>query len=409
MLYLENNLARSVFAPARIAVLKLLASQAAIALENTHLYRDLAEREAKIRRLVNANIIGIFTFALEGQIIEANDAFLHMVGYDREDLAAGRIRWMDLTPPDWLDRDERQWVPELRRTGILLPFEKEYFRKDGSRVPVLIGVATFDESENQGVAFVLDLTERKRAEEALRAAQAELAHVNRVTTMGQMTASIAHEVRQPIAGTVASAQAALRWLEAQPPDLEKIRQSLGRIISNGFRASEVIDRIRALVKKAPLRSEQLDLNEVILEVIALTRSEVLRNGVSLRTELANGLPLVRGDRIQLQQVVLNLIMNAIEAMTEVGEGARELLIDTGKDASDGALVAVRDSGPGLNPKSFDRLFNAFYTTKTSGMGMGLSICRSIIEAHGGRLWADANAPCGAVFQFTLPAHPAGTS
>ncbi len=404
VLYLENNLARSVFAPARIAVLKLLASQAAISLENTRLYRDLAEREAKIRRLVNANIIGIFAFALEGQIIEANDAFLHMVGYDRGDLAAGRLSWTDLTPPEWLDRDERQWVPELIRTGILLPFEKEYFRKDGSRVPVLIGVATFDESENQGVAFVLDLTERKRAEEALRAAQAELAHVNRVATMGQMTASIAHEVKQPIAGAVSSAQAALRWLDAQPPDLEKIRQSLGRIISNGFRASEVIDRVRALVKKAPSRNEQLDINEVILEVVALTRSEVLRNGVSLRTELANGLPLAQGDRIQLQQVVLNLIMNAIEAMTEVGGGARELLIDTGKDASDGALVAVRDSGPGLDPKSFDRLFDAFYTTKPSGMGMGLSICRSIIEAHGGRLWAEANAPCGAVFQFTLPAH-----
>src|SRR6266566_3497923 len=168
LLYLENNLAPHVFTPTRIAVLKLLASQAAISLENTRLYRDLAEREAKIRRLVDANIIGIFIWDLEGRIIEANDAFLRMVGYDREDLVSGRMRWTELTPPEWLDRDERRWVPELKMTGSLQPFEKEYFRKDGSRVPVLIGVATFEEDGNQGVSFVLDLTERKCAEEALR-------------------------------------------------------------------------------------------------------------------------------------------------------------------------------------------------------------------------------------------------
>ena len=250
-----------------------------------------------------------------------------------------------------------------------------------------------------------DLTEYMLASEALREAQTELAHVNRVATMGQLTASIAHEVNQPVAAVVANAYAAIRWADAQPPDLEEVRQALGRIVKDGNRAGEVIDRVRAIIKKAPPRKDLLDINEIILEVIALTRGEVLKNGVSLQTPFAKGLPLIQGDRIQLQQVMLNLIMNAIEAMSGASEGSRQLVISTESDASDGVLVEVRDSGPGLKPESFDQLFDAFYTTKPSGMGMGLSICRSIIEAHEGRMWASANVPRGAVFQFTLPRHP----
>jgi C4-dicarboxylate-specific signal transduction histidine kinase len=230
----------------------------------------------------------------------------------------------------------------------------------------------------------------------------ELAHVNRVTTMGQLAASIAHEVNQPITGAVTHADAALRWLSAQPPDLEETRHALGHIIKNAMRASEVINRVRAIIKKVPSRNDQLDINDVVLETIGLTRSEVMKSGVSLRTQLANDLPLVRADRVQLQQVILNLIMNAIEAMSGVEEGTQELLIDTGRDPPNGVLVAVRDSGPGLDAKGFVHLFDAFYTTKPSGMGMGLSICRSIIQAHGGRVWATANVPQGAVIQFTLP-------
>jgi C4-dicarboxylate-specific signal transduction histidine kinase len=259
-----------------------------------------------------------------------------------------------------------------------------------------------DRATGFAMAIAEDITERKRAEEALQAAQMELAHVNRVTTMGQLTASIAHEVNQPIAAAVTNAQAALRWLGARPPDLEEARQALGRIVKDGNRAGEVIGRIRALIKKVPRRHDPVDINETILEVIALTRSELLRNGVSLQTQLAEGMPLIQGDRIQLQQVILNFIVNAIEAMSGVSEGSRELLVSTEEDGSDGVLVAVRDSGPGLPPQSLERLFDAFYTTKPGGMGMGLSICRSIIEAHGGRVWAGANAPKGAVFQFTLP-------
>jgi PAS domain S-box-containing protein len=407
VLYLENNLAPRVFAPARTAVLKLLASQAAISLENSRLYRDLAEREAKIRRLVDANIIGVFMWDLEGRILEANDAFLRMVGYDRDDLVAGRLDWSSLTPPEWRGRTARA-LAEKEETGTIQPYEKEYCRKDGSLVPVLIGSASFDEGGQQGVAFVLDLTERKRAEaeaceseRRYRETQMELAHVNRVTTMGQLTASIAHEVNQPIGATVTNAGAGLRWLAAQPPNLSKVRDTFESIIKAGNQASDVIGRIRGLIKKVPAQRATLDINEMILETIALTRSEMQRHCILLQTELAQDLPCILGDRVQLQQVILNLIMNAIEAMSEVGDNTRELVVGSNADAPDGVIVTVRDSGPGLKPESIDHLFDPFYTTKPTGMGMGLSICRSITEAHGGRLWASANVPQGAVFQFTL--------
>ncbi|MEA3116777.1 MAG: hypothetical protein QOI13_47 [Paraburkholderia sp.] len=536
VLYLENNLTPRVFAPGRIAVLKLLASQAAIALENAHLYNDLEEREARIRRLVDSNIIGIFIGDSQGKIIEANDAFLEMLGYghddvisgrmrwtkltppewapadedalaqlgktgtcrpyekeyyrkdgsrvpvlvggaffeskadegvvfaidmsdrkraeealreretkirrlvdsniigifiwdfdgrileandeflrmvdyDREDLASGRMRWADLTPPDWRDRNNAR-IEQQKSSGRFEPFEKEYARKDGSRVPVLIGGATFEEGVNQGVAFVLDLTVRKRAEEALgeserryREAQLELAHANRVATIGQLTSSIAHEVNQPITAAVTYALAARRFLGAKPPNLHEVDDALSLIVKEGNRAGEVVERIRALIKKAPARKDAVEINDAILEIIALTRTEAANNSVAVRTQLAEGLPRVQGDRVQLQQVLLNLILNAIEAMRDVGEAERELLIST-RNEPDGVSVEVRDSGPGFTPTALERVFEAFYTTKPGGLGLGLSICRSIIEAHHGRLWASRNAPRGAIFGFIAPAHPA---
>ena len=367
--------------------------------------------EAKIRRLVESNIIGIFIWGLDDRIIDANEAFLRIVGYSRDDLVSGRLRWRELTPAEWRDADDRR-VAELKATGIAQPYEKEYFRKSGGRVPVLIGVATFEGRQDEGVGFVVDLTDRKRAERAVREserryheAQIELVHANRVATMGQLSASIAHDVNQPIAAAVTNAQAALRWLSAQPPDIEEVRQALDRIVKDGNRAGEVVGRIRALVKKAPPRKDDLEINEAILEVVALTQREAVKNGVSVQTQLAEALPLVQGDRVQLQQVILNLIINAIEAMSGLGEGVRELLISTGKAKSEDVFVAVRDSGPGLAPGNPERAFEAFYTTKPGGLGMGLSICRSIIEAHGGRLWATTSVPQGAILNFTLPAHP----
>jgi PAS domain S-box-containing protein len=670
----------------QIALLESFAGQAAIAIENVRLLesgkqrslalayanRDLAEREAKIRRLVDSNIIGIFVWDFDGRILEANDEFLRMVNYDREDLASGRVRWADLTPPDWRDRNNAR-IGLQKSSGRFEPFEKEYTRKDGSRVPVLIGGATFEEGGSQGVAFVLDLKERKRAENALRERETQLAearrelrqmidtipiplasysadarrdfvnaawkqytglsdeaalgsewsvvahpdhiatgdkmwrdalaagvpwhteervrradgqyhwfaidrvaardengkiikwygtaydiedrkraedalrdseakfrdyaetasdwfweigpdykftlltenafrsnsadrigtfcwdhacdletepekwrllwttldshkpfrdfvygtvdgsgspmyvrvsgkplfdangefrgyrgtgtdvtalrtveaearenerryreaqlalvHANRVATMGQLTSSIAHEVNQPITAAVTYALAARRFLSAEPPNFLEVDDALSLIINEGNRAGEVVGRIRALIKKTPARKDAVEINDAILEVIALTRTEVANNGVSVRTELAEALPRVQGDRVQLQQVILNLIINGIEAMREIGEKERELLISTRKEP-DGVFVEVRDSGPGFTPAVLDRVFEAFYTTKPGGLGLGLSICRSIIEAHNGKLWAAPNVPRGAIFRFMAPAYPAATS
>ena len=245
--------------------------------------------------------------------------------------------------------------------------------------------------------------ENVRLFEAEKQRTLALVHANRVSTMGHLAASIAHEVNQPIAAIVASAQAALRWVGAQPPDMGELRQALGSIIEDGNRASDVVGRIRGLIKKVPPRHNPFDMNQVIFDTTSLTRHEFIRHRIALQTRLAQELPVVQGDRIQLQQVLLNLIVNAIEAMSAVNEGQRELLISSTCNAADGVLVAVRDSGPGLTPEGFERAFQAFHTTKPDGMGIGLSICRSIVEAHGGRVWATANAPRGAVFQFTLPA------
>jgi PAS domain S-box-containing protein len=402
-LYLENNLASHVFTPARLSVLEVLASQAAISLENARLYNDLREREARIRRLVDSNIIGIMIWDSQGRIIDANQAFLDMVGYAREDLVSGRLRWRDLTPAEWRDADERS-IAELKAAQTVQPREKEYFRKDGSRVPVLLGSTTFGDRQDEGVAFVLDLTERKHVEQALRDAQTNLAHVVRVTTLGELAASIAHEVNQPLAGVVANAQACLRWLDRGIPDLNAARRSVEWIIHDGNRASEVIRRVRALANKTEIEKVPLHIKDVVSEVITLVQRELISHQVSLRTELAFPLPMILGDRVQLQQVIINLVMNGIEAMQSVTDRPRELVIRSRQDGTQQVLVSVTDCGVGISAENVDRLFNAFFTTKSSGMGMGLSICRSITEAHGGRLSASSNEGPGATFQFVLPLH-----
>ena len=244
--------------------------------------------------------------------------------------------------------------------------------------------------------------ELRRASDALHEAQTNLAHVNRVTTMGQLAASISHEVMQPIASAITNAEAALHFLDHQPPDLQEVREALTDVVGDGKRASDIMSRIRALFKKAPPCNDALDVNEAILEVMTLTRGETLKNAISVHTELASDLPLIRGDRVQLQQVILNLIINAVEAMSGVSEASRELVITSQKDGTDSVHVAVQDSGPGLPPDCYDRLFDAFYTTKTGGMGMGLSISRSIVVQHGGRIWASRGPGSGATIQFTLP-------
>ncbi|WP_247992260.1 trifunctional serine/threonine-protein kinase/ATP-binding protein/sensor histidine kinase [Bradyrhizobium sp. 186] len=403
VLYFENNLASHVFTPTRISVLELLASQAAISLENARLYNDLQEREARIRRLVDSNIIGVLIWDFQGQIIDANDAFLDMVGYAREDLVSGRLRWTELTPAEWRGADGRA-LAELKLVGTAQPREKEYFRKDRSRVPVLVGSTTFGDRQDQGVAFVLDLTELKHAEESLRDTLTSLAHVMRVTMLGELTASIAHEVNQPLAAVVANAEACLRWLDRGTPDLDAARRSVEWIIDDANRASEVIRRVRALAKKTDIEKVALNVNDIVREVITLVQHELISHQVSLRLELAPSLPMIVADRVQLQQVVINLMMNGIEAMESITDRPRELVIRSGLDVTRQVLVSVTDCGVGISAENVDRLFNAFFTTKSGGLGMGLSICRSIMAAHDGRLLATANLPHGATFQFSLPAN-----
>jgi C4-dicarboxylate-specific signal transduction histidine kinase len=251
-------------------------------------------------------------------------------------------------------------------------------------------------------------TLRERGEE-LQRAQTELAHVTRVMTLGELTASIAHEVNQPLAAIVTNGNATLRWLAGAKPNLHEARLAVERIIKDSYRASEVITRIRAFVKKRAPRNDLVDLNEVIVEVFALAQNQARHSHVDLKRQLNDDLPLVRGDRVQLQQVILNLIVNGLEAIAKSKDGARELLVSSNADEDENVVVAVSDSGEGLDPAKLESVFEAFFTTKPEGMGMGLAISRTIIEAHGGRLWATANSPRGAVFQFTLPTNAERTS
>jgi len=318
----------------------------------------------------------------------------------------------------------RQAIDRIWRERKDFEFEQRLLMPDGS-VKYLRVVGRPSKAESGGLEFVgavTDITERKQAEEALQKAQAELAHVSRVTTLGELTASIGHEINQPLAAVVNNANACLRWLSRDSPDIAEATEAIHRIVRDGKRASDVISRMRALFKKAPTAKERFDINEAIEEVVFLTRGEAQRNRVSMHVQLARDLPVIFGDRIQLQQVVLNLLINAIEAMSGMGAGPRELWMisqrstKVSSEPEDEAgehsppteadwthvLIAVRDSGPGLAPKSLDHLFDAFYTTKPKGLGMGLAISRSIIEAHGGRLQAAPNVGPGATFWFTLP-------
>ena len=324
--------------------------------------------------------------------------------------AAGR-RMREIAP-----QHEEHWFEIYGRialTGEAMRFENEA-KQLGRWYDVYAFRVEDPKRRRVGILFN-DITERKRAEaeardseRRFREVQAELAHAGRVATMGQLTATIAHEVKQPITAAVTYAEAARRWLSAEPPNFREVDDALSHIVKEGKRAGEVVARIPALIKKVPARKDNVAINDAILEVIALTRAEAANNGVSVRTQLAGGLPRVQGDRVQLQQVLLNLIVNAIEAMRDVGEDERELFIST-RNEPDGVSVEVRDSGPGFAPAARDRVFEAFYTTKPGGLGLGLSICRSIIEAHNGKLWANPNVPRGAIFRFTAPAHPAAAS
>ena len=411
VVYLENNLTRSAFAPARIAVLKLLASQAAISLENATLYQALGEREQRFADYAETASDWYWETDTDHKTRPMKD-YEQLRAMGRLPLTSriGLARWEFAED---VGSQPEKWALHRSMLDAHQPFRDFVYpavRFDGSLMYVKVsGKPCFDAKG----AFLgyrgtgNDVTASVRAEQAeaaLREVQAELVHLARVTTLGELVASIAHEVNQPIAATVTNAQAALRWLRFDPPKLDEVQRTLERIVKNAARAGDVVQRVRNLVKKAPLRDDRVDINAAIGEVVELTRTEAVKNGVLVRTELADGAPFVGGDRVELQQVILNLVINAVEAMSASAEGPRELQIVTSGTGPDRLLVAVRDTGPGLAPAVEENLFKAFHTTKPNGLGLGLSICRSIVESRGGRMWATANTPRGAVFQFTLPAH-----
>jgi PAS domain S-box-containing protein len=346
-----------------------------------------------------------------GTPIYLNKAGMKMVGFDSWEEAKQRRGIHYILPEDRAFVNEVLW-PAVLQEGCWSGEMRFRHFKTGEAIPILYSAFRIDDPETGQPVNVgnvcRDITDRKRAEaeareneRRYREVQTELAHANRVVTIGHFTASIAHEVSQPIAAAVMNAEAALRWLDRRPPNLDEVRQALAHVINEGKRAGNVITRIRELIRKAPSRKDRLDINRAVLEVIELTQVEAMKHSVSVRTELADSLTPISGDRVQLQQVILNLIINGVEAMSGTVDEPRELLIGT-EPRPDAVLVAVRDSGPGLAPEAFERVFDSFYTTKPAGLGLGLSICRSIIEAHGGQLWASANVPRGAIFQFTLP-------
>src|SRR5713101_3895213 len=375
----------------------------------------LRESEYKLRQIIDTVPSLLWSAGPDGEPTHVSQRLLDYSGMRLEDFKHGG--WEAFIHPDDFPETARAFYHAIQ-TGTSYQAVHRLRRADGEFRWHQTRGEPLRDREGQIVQWdglSVDIDERKKAEERLRRsesdlaeAQMELAHANRVATMGQLTASITHEVNQPITAAVTYALAARRFLSAEPPNFHEVDDALSLIVKEGNRAGEVVGRVRALIRKAPARKDAVAINDAVLEVIALTRTEAANNSVSVRTQLAEGLPRVQGDRVQLQQVLLNLIINAIEAMRDVGEEERELLIST-RNEPDGVSVEVRDSGPGFAPAALERVFEAFYTTKPSGLGLGLSICRSIIEAHNGQLWASPNVPRGAIFGFIAPAHPAAAS
>jgi PAS domain S-box-containing protein len=383
-----------------IEALESVAPIIAQGIERKRTEDTLRETQRLIQAIFDNSPAVIHVQDLEGRFVLVNRKFEEVAGLRSQEIL-GKTSF-DLFPLNAAayDASDRQVI----ETGSASETEEVLTTDHGDRVFLTTKSLLSDESGKPYALFGIsaEITERKKAEADLREMQTELAHLNRVMTVGELAASIAHEINQPLAAIVWNANAALRWLALNPPNLAKAHDSAELIIRDGDRASQVIARIRALLKKTPPSKTLLDVNEFINEVVALTQSEIVQHSIALRVLLANDLPRVPGDRIQLQQVMLNLIVNAIEAMLTIEERRRALLITSGRFNDDGVRIAVSDNGPGIDPHTVQHVFDAFSTTKPEGMGMGLAISRSIIDAHGGRLWTEANGQYGATFQFTLP-------
>jgi signal transduction histidine kinase len=417
-LYLENSLTPRVFTSATLAVLRLLASQAAISLENVRLYDELrtenSERqraeeglrrsEAYLSEAQRLSHTGTFSWRPSSGEMYWTEETYHILEYDPMVTPTAEL---------WLSRvhsDDAAYVRQMRERAAEDERDLAYgyrLRMADGRIKFVHVVGRVFRDEAGGVEFVgaaMDVTAIRLAEHELHKIRADLAHVARVTSLGELTASIAHEVNQPLGAVMFNAEACLSWLGCDPPNMNEVHAALKRIVRDGTRAGEVIRRIRALAKKTDLKMAPLNLNDVLSETLTLVQHELLGSGVALREEYASAPPIILADKVQLQQVILNLVINGIEAMQPITDRARELVIRSEQDDAQQVRVTVTDCGVGFSAAGARGLFNTFFTTKPSGMGMGLSICRSIVELHGGRIWAAPNVPHGATFQFTLPLH-----
>jgi PAS domain S-box-containing protein len=363
---------------------------------------ELRRSEALLAEAQKLSQTGSFGWNVSTEEIFWSEETYRIAGYDLATKPTLELVFQRIHPEDIASLQET--LDRGVQNGTDLDFEHRFLLPDGSVKYVhVVAHAVRDEVQNlEYVGALMDITARKQAEEALRKAQGELAHVTRVMTMGELAASIAHEVNQPLTAVIANANASLRWLAAATPNLDEARDAVSRIIRDGNRAGDVIARIRALVQKTDSEKVRLDINQTVQEVAILMQNEAVRKGVALRMDLAAELPYVLADRVQLQQVILNLVMNGVEAMSSVADRPRELLVRSRQHESDQVLVAIQDSGIGIDRQNLEKIFNAFYSTKSQGMGMGLAISRSIVENHGGRLWAVPNDGPGATFAFALP-------
>jgi PAS domain S-box-containing protein len=360
----------------------------------------LRKSEEQWRDVFENNPTMYFIVDAAGTVIAVNPFAADQLGYNADELVGQPV--FDVIPDADREAVRRNIVLCFEQLGRAKTWEARKVRKDGTMLRVRETAKAVPRVDGPVLLIACeDITEQRRAAEALRQAQVDLAHVNRVTTMGELTASLAHEINQPIAAAVTNANTCVRWLASDTPNLEEARAAARRIVKDGRRAGEIISRIRLLFKKGASDRELVDINEVVREMIVLLRSETVRYNISVRTELDADLPCVMADRVQLQQVTMNLMINAIEAMKEVN-GTRELIIHSCHGEDEQLVVSITDTGIGLPQQHTDQIFNAFFTTKPHGTGMGLRISRSIVESHGGRLWALDNSPRGASFHFTLP-------
>jgi len=362
---------------------------------------ELHRTGSELRTILDASPLGMVLLRRDLAVQRCNPAFERLFGWTADEVV-GRLFPVD-------ERLDERWTPlaaRLEGGNAFSGLEVRLRRKDGSELDAALAAAPLRDEEGRPaglVATIEDIGDRRRAEESLRQARTELAHVTRLTSLGELAASIAHEIQQPLAAIVADATASLNWLARAEPEVALAREAIGDIVTEGHRAAEIVQRIRQLATKSDPHKARLEINDVIQSVARLLRTEVLRHRAPLRLTLAAGLPGVLGDRVQLQQVILNLLMNGVEAMEAVNDRPRRLEVRSQLVAGDRVRVAVVDAGAGFEPDDVDRMFEAFFTTKPGGMGMGLSISRSIVEAHGGRLWATPNPEHGATFQFELPA------